>query len=96
MLKGSIFREPNRITLMTDASLFGWGAHLGTQIAQGQWNQEDLTHNINWLELRAIHLALHQFSHLVTRRHVLVLTDNVAAKAHVNKEGGKRSAELMQ
>ncbi|KAK9400751.1 hypothetical protein NXF25_011465 [Crotalus adamanteus] len=96
MLKGSIFREPNRITLTTDASLFGWGAHLGTQIAQGQWDQKDLSHNINWLELRAIHLALRQFSHIVTGRHVLVLTDNVAAKAHVNKEAGTQSSELMQ
>ncbi|XP_039206630.1 uncharacterized protein LOC120311329 [Crotalus tigris] len=83
MTKGVIFREPNRVILTTDASLFGWGAHLGTHLTQGQWSHSDLAQNINWLELRAIHLALLQFSSLVKGKHVLVRTDNVAAKAHL-------------
>lgn len=47
------------------------------------------------LELRAIRLALLHFSHALSGRHVLVLTDNISAKAHVNREGGTRSHPLM-
>lgn len=95
LYKGSLFREPSRVTLTTDASLFGWGAHLTPHFAQGRWSQRDLKKSINWLELRAIHLALRHFHRLVTGCHVLVLTDNVAAKAHVNRQGGTRSRTLM-
>ncbi|XP_034289304.1 uncharacterized protein LOC117675085 [Pantherophis guttatus] len=96
LLRGREFREPQHLVLTTDASLHGWGAHLSSSFAQGRWTKSDLTHNINWLELRAIHLALRVFSHEVRNRHVLVRTDNVAAKAHVNRLGGTRSRHLMQ
>ncbi|KAK9399508.1 hypothetical protein NXF25_012527 [Crotalus adamanteus] len=94
--KGTFFKEPHRLILTTDASLFGWGAHMQTHMAQGQWSKHDLTHNINWVELRAIHLALCQFSNIVKGNHVLVMTDNVAAKAHINRQGGTKSWSLMQ
>ncbi|XP_015683147.1 histone deacetylase 5, partial [Protobothrops mucrosquamatus] len=38
--KGSPFKEPDRLTITTDASLFGWGAHLQSQFAQGRWSQQ--------------------------------------------------------
>ncbi|XP_039176744.1 uncharacterized protein LOC120297791 isoform X1 [Crotalus tigris] len=94
--KGSLFKEPHRLILTTDTNLFGWGAHIQTYMTQGQWSKRDLAHNINWLELRAIHLALHQFSNIVTGNHVLVMTDNVAAKALINRQGGTKSWSLMQ
>ncbi|XP_039189596.1 kelch-like protein 14 isoform X2 [Crotalus tigris] len=93
--KGSSFKELDRITITTDTSLFGWGAHLQSQFVQGCWSRADLRHNINWLELRAIHLALHQFRHWIRGFHVLILTDNVASKAHVDCQGGTRSRSLM-
>ncbi|XP_032092319.1 LOW QUALITY PROTEIN: extracellular calcium-sensing receptor-like [Thamnophis elegans] len=89
-------REPTRRTLTTDASLFVWGAHLENQIAQGRWTSTDLRNNINWLELRAIHLALRHFKESVAGHHILVLTDNVAAKAHVNRQGGTHSKALRK
>ncbi|XP_039217701.1 uncharacterized protein LOC120316322 [Crotalus tigris] len=92
--RGSSFKEPIRLTLTTDTSLFGWGAHLQSQLAQGQWSQLDLRHNINWLELRAIHLALRHLCKRVARQHMLVLTDNMA-KAHMNRQGGTWSRSLM-
>lgn len=48
--KGEYFRALNRVTVTTDASLFGWGAHLQAQMAQGQWSQADIAHSINWLD----------------------------------------------
>lgn len=30
------FREPHCLVLTTDASLYGWGAHLASDMAQGQ------------------------------------------------------------
>ncbi|XP_039195028.1 uncharacterized protein LOC120306250 [Crotalus tigris] len=92
---GAHFKEPAQLTLTTDASLFGWGTHLQSQLAQGRWSRRDLKHNINWLELRAIHLALRHFRYRVKGQHVLVLMDNIAAKAHVNRQGGTRSQSLM-
>lgn len=49
--KDLAYWEPHRLVLTTDASLHGWGAHLEAQMAQGLWTQEDLSHNISWLEL---------------------------------------------
>lgn len=39
--KGCNFREPHRLVLTTDASLYRWGTHLGPHLAQGQWSQQD-------------------------------------------------------
>lgn len=94
--KGQFFRDPPCLFLMTDTSLFGWGAHLGSDFAQGRWNPADMTNGINWLELCAIHLALRAFEDKVRDRHVLVRTDNVAAKAQVNLLGGTHSHRLIQ
>lgn len=47
--------------------------------------------SINWLELQAVHLALRHFWDAVTGQHVLILMDNVATKAYINREGGTRS-----
>lgn len=57
-------------------------------MVQGLWTQEDLRQNISWLELRAVHFALRAFQDTVTDWDILVLMDNVAAKAHINCLGG--------
>lgn len=48
-----------QMTLATDASQWGWGAHLLDQRASGPWSQADLKFSINWRELKAIQLALY-------------------------------------
>ncbi|XP_070582571.1 uncharacterized protein [Erythrolamprus reginae] len=89
LYRGLSFRTHDLLTLTTDASLSGWGAHIGQQCAQGLWSTEDLNPvNINLLELRAVFLALQHFTLLVQNKHVLVLTDNVATKAYLNHQGG--------
>ncbi|XP_060541827.1 uncharacterized protein LOC132710188 [Pantherophis guttatus] len=88
------FREPTRHITM-DASLQGCEAHLKHHLTQGQWSTLERSLPINLLELRAIHLALLHFQNLITSCDVLVLTDNVTAKAHVNRLGGTHSRVLM-
>ncbi|XP_060546629.1 uncharacterized protein LOC132711500 [Pantherophis guttatus] len=92
---GTLFREPHRSVLTTDASLSGWGAHLDSHMVQGLWTEAEKDSSINFLELRAIFLALRHFLPLLQGKHVLVLTDNVSAKAHVNRQGGTRSRSLF-
>lgn len=96
LLKGRSFRNPHYLVLTTDGSLYGWGAHLGSDFAQGQWTPTNLANGINWLELWAIHLALSAFQPTVQDHHILVKTDNVASKAHINRLGGTHSHLLMR
>ncbi|XP_070591658.1 uncharacterized protein [Erythrolamprus reginae] len=63
----------------------------------GQWTMEELASvNINFLELRAVFLALLAFAPIVEGKHILILTDNVATRAHLNHQGGTRSQRLME
>ncbi|XP_053114316.1 uncharacterized protein LOC128328210 [Hemicordylus capensis] len=94
--QGLPLEVPQKVIVTTDASLTGWGAHCLGRHAQGVWEPRDLRFNINWLELKAIRLALTEFHELVLGRHVLIRTDNVTAKAHVNHQGGTRSRALMK
>lgn len=93
--KGRLFHEPQCLVLTTDASLSRWGAHIQSQVAQGTWSSHNQRRNINWLELRAVYLALLCFWQLVTNKHLLVLMDNVATKVHINCQGSTRSSGLM-
>ncbi|XP_032069511.1 uncharacterized protein LOC116506048 [Thamnophis elegans] len=47
--RGCHFRLEDRITITTDASLTGWGAHLDTHVAQGKWSEEESALSINLL-----------------------------------------------
>ncbi|XP_070607583.1 uncharacterized protein [Erythrolamprus reginae] len=96
MDKGSPFRCPEQFVITTDASLSGWGAHARGMIAQGTWSPEEASKPINWLELRAVSLALKQFIPRIPNRHVLILTDNIATKSHICRQGGTRSKALMR
>lgn len=49
--KGMSLELPARLVLTTDASLLGWGAHLGDEWAQGTRSIIEASHSINWLEL---------------------------------------------
>lgn len=90
----SLHQSVPDVHLYTDASLSGWGAHLGNQVASGKWSTYWLHHHINMLELRAVLLALRRFGPLVEGRCVLLATDNTTVAAYVNKEGGSRAEGL--
>lgn len=62
-------------------------------------NTEPVVHGklpINLLELRTIRLTLLHFTTPLKGRHILIRTDNVAAKCHINKQGGSRSSRLHE
>ena len=83
------------LTIFTDASEKGWGAHVGFQTFQGTWSLEEQTLHINVLEMRAVRLALLSLNPppLTT---ILVATDNSTVKSYINKQGGTRSSQMMQ
>ena len=82
------------LQIFTDASKEGWGAHLNEFIARGTWSLPESKLHINYLELKAVFLALKEFQKLYMGKMVLVATDNTTVVAYINKEGGMRSGPL--
>ena len=82
------------LQIFTDASKEGWGAHLNELIARGSWSVLESKLHINYLELKAVFLALKEFQDLCVDKIVLVATDNTTVVAYINKEGGMRSGPL--
>ena len=64
------------LQMFTDASKEGWGAHLNELTARGSWSVPESKLHINYLELKAVLLALKEFQDLCTDKIVLVATDN--------------------
>ena len=81
------------VQIFTDASE-GWGAHLQDHTARGTWSLPESRLHINFLELKAVFLALKQFKALCTGKVVLIATDNTTVVAYINKQGGMRSSTL--
>ena len=82
------------LQIFTDASKEGWGTHLNEHIARGSWSLPESKLHINYLELKAVFLALKEFRDLCINKIVLVATDNTTVVAYINKEGGMRSGPL--
>ena len=82
------------LQIFTDASKEGWGAHLNEHTARGPWSVPESKLHINYLELKAVFLALKEFQNLCIGKIVLVATDNTTVVAYINKEGGMRSGPL--
>ena len=82
------------LQIFTDASKEGWGAHLNEFPARGSWSVPESKLHINYLELKAVLLALKEFQNLCTSKIVLVATDNTTVVAYINKEGGMKSGPL--
>ena len=82
------------LSLFTDASMKGWGAHLGDQRLHGTWSDQERTLHINLLELKAAFLALKGFESKLKRQVVLLCSDNSSVVAYLNKQGGTKSLEM--
>ena len=68
--------------------------HLGEATARGVWSAPEGKLHINFLELKAVFLALRSFEHLCKNQVVLIATDNTTVVSYINKEGGMRSGSL--
>ena len=84
------------LQIFTDASKEGWGAHLNELTARGSWSVPESKLHINYLELKAVFLALKEFQNLCADKIVLVATDNTTVVAYINKEGGMRSGPTVE
>ena len=82
------------LQIFTDASKEGWGTHLNEFTARGSWSVPESKLHINYLELKAVFLALKEFQDLCVGKIVQVATDNTTVVAYINKEGRMRSGPL--
>ena len=95
VLRGQPLHPINHaLQIFTDASREGWGAHLNELTSRGSWSLPESKLHINYLELKAVFLALKEFQDLCVNQIVLVATDNTTVVAYINKEGGMRSGPL--
>jgi hypothetical protein len=87
-----------QVTLCTDASLLGWGAHLLPEFrtTQGQWSPEELKLHMNVLEFLAVIKAVTYWLCLLRGKAVLIMTDNTTVCAYIRHQGGTRSRILCQ
>lgn len=76
-----------QVTMTTDASLIGWGCCIDTVTSGGNWSPEEAQHDINYLEMLAVSLALKSFSSVVQGKHVKLLVDNTTAVTTINQMG---------
>ena len=76
------------VSLFTDASLLGWGAHVEGESVAGTWTKDQSHRHINWLELAAVFLALKHFQHRLQHKCVLIHSDNTTVVAYINHQGG--------
>ena len=83
----------NLLTLSTDASNEGWGAHLDQSATKDLWSDRVKRLHINVLELKVVSLALRSFKDQCQNQTVLVATDNSTVVSYINKQGGPHSAE---
>ena len=82
------------LQIFRDSSKEGWGTHLNERTVRGSWSLPESKLHINYVELKAVFLALKEFQDLCTYKLVLVATDNTTVVSYINKEGGMRSGPL--
>ena len=90
------YTPPTSVTLVTDASLSGWGGHVGHHKAAGRWTGQWLQCHINLLELEAVRLSALQFLEHLRGRSVLLRTDNTTVVSYINRQGGTHSHTLWR
>ena len=73
--------------MTTDASLIGWGCCIDTVTSGGNWYPDEAQHDINYLEMFAVFLALKSFLSVVQNKHVKLLIDNTTAVTTINQMG---------
>ena len=93
----SIHPPDPKFFLYTDASHYGWGAHLEptTLSFLGRWTENQSQLHINMLEMMAIRLALKQAKTFIHHSCIMISTDNTTVVSYINKQGGTHSPNLL-
>lgn len=95
LCQGIPFQPPTPcISATTDASLQGWGTHLGHLSVGDHWPLNQHLPHISVLELSAIFLALLFCLPIVQGSVVSIFTDNSTALSYINHQGGTLSHTL--
>lgn len=81
-------------TVVTDVSLWGWGAHLDHLCTGDMCGPGLQAQHINFLELLVIKYAIIMFQEQLRVKAVLVISDNTTAVAYVHRQGGTVSRQL--
>ena len=89
------FPKYQEVTLTTDASDIGWGAHLDQRSVSGVWPPSTRAWHINAKEMKAVHLAIKAFAHLLISKVIHIKTDNTTVMYQINKGGSTKSLRLL-
>lgn len=79
------------LTLTTDSSKTGWGAHTESGVTRGFWSEAERHLHINTLELIAVLNGLKSLCNTASHCTILIRCDNTTTIAYINKFGGCRS-----
>ena len=94
---GSSINPPRQLLkVQTDVSMTGWGPCVQGMSTGGPWSLKEGQHDINYLDLLVIFLAIQTFAGENRELTILIQTDNRSAMSYVNKRGGTHSASLTQ
>ena len=99
LLQGVPIRpHPPKLSLCTDASIVGWGAHLlpSMEMIAGHWTESERNRHINELEMLAVFKAVTHWRNLLTGQSVVILSDNTTVCAYIKRQGGTKSHALCQ
>ena len=78
------------ISIYTDASPEGWGAHMGQFTVQGLWSKQDHEMHSNIKELKAVLLAAKAlFPRFPDHKVIQVVSENTTVVWYINKQGGQ-------
>ena len=91
----TLMRREVDLTIDSDASLEGWGAHCNQERTGGPWSAQERTMHINCLEPLAATLAVQTFAKARVGISILLRIDNTTAVAYINHLGGTVSKELV-
>ena len=82
-----IRRGNPQVTLLTDASGYGYGGYLNGIYCQGFFSEREMPLSINSKETLAVWYSILSFRDKLIGRHVLVLSDNKTCISYVSKMG---------
>lgn len=101
--KNNIYHNSNQLAkptfvleLFSDASRHGWGAFCNNTRTGGKWKEDELNFHINYLEIKAVFLALKTFARDMHDCAILLRCDNVTAISYINRMGGIQFPHLNE
>ena len=86
------------LVIYTDASLEGWGCHISSLDIScgGRWTDQEKGNHINYLEVKAVYLAILANCKNMNGQHIRIMSDNTTTVAAINKHGSIRSKKISQ